>query len=104
MFLEELPRLQNEGVEKVEKFLSADVFVFTDDLGNEIEVFIYQYRDRYEACTSIYEDCPPFRHITTKGVVFYNLLQSEDESNENKMEAIKIALTDLYEQAYEVIT
>ena len=86
----------------MEDFLSGEVRVTTNKLGDEIELAIFRFEDHYKVYATLCDDHPPFRDITTLGEIYFSRLRSKHGSRQSRMKAIKMALKELYMQAYDM--
>jgi hypothetical protein len=84
----------------MENFLSGEIMISKNKMGDEIELAIYRYENRYKVFATLCDDHPPFRDITTMSEINYSRLRSKHGSQKSRMEAINMALKELYTQTY----
>ncbi|WP_041580785.1 hypothetical protein [Bacillus sp. 1NLA3E] len=73
----------------MENLISREVTQLVNDIGDEIELEIFQYIDHYSVTATICPDTPPFKDYIATG-----------SDRHSKRKAMKKALKELYLKAY----
>ncbi|MGN7942154.1 hypothetical protein [Virgibacillus sp. 6R] len=73
---------------EMQDYLSREIKQIKNERGDEIEVEVRRYEKHYHAIATICEDKPPFKDYFAEA------------TDRKRMNALRKALKDLYEQAY----